>query len=92
MPHPRAPAGQSATLVLKRKELDFPIGIGASIIDVTVSMDWVPEKADVLDPPSREGSLAARRGRGEPTVIASSLQAAGDPIAGVVDTKQAAED
>ncbi|KAH9926719.1 phosphatases II [Fomitopsis serialis] len=92
MPHPRTPIGQSSTLVLTRKELDFPVGIGANIIDVTVSMDWVPEKADVLDPPSREGSLASRQGRGEPAVLASSLLAASDPIAGVVDTKQAAED
>ena len=92
MPHPRTPDGQSTTLVLKRKELDFPIGIGANIIDVAVTLDWVPEKADVLEPPSREGSLASRHGGGEPAALPAALQAAGDPVAGVVDTRQAAED
>ncbi|CCM04740.1 uncharacterized protein FIBRA_06929 [Fibroporia radiculosa] len=93
MPRPGSAAGPSATLALQRKEVDFPIGIGSNIIDVAVSMEWVLEGAQALEPPSREGSLASRQGRGEPAGIASSLHAAtaGD-FRRVVESKQAAED
>ena len=90
----RTPSGntQSTTLVLTRKELDFPVGIGATIIDVAVTLEWVPAPADVLEPPSREGSLASCKGRDEPNTLPAVLQAVGDPVAGVVDAKQAADD
>lgn len=90
----RTPGGstQSTTLVLTRKELDFPIGIGANIIDVAVTLEWVPVPADVLDPPSREGSLASCKGSNEPSTLPAVLQAVGDPVAGMVDAKQAADD
>ena len=91
----RTPSGntQSTTLVLTRKEVDFPIGIGANIIDVTVALEWVPALADLLEPPSREGSLASSKDRDEPSdTLPAVLQAMGDPGAGVVNAKQAADD
>ncbi len=38
--NPRGSAQQGTTFVLTRKQLDFPVGIGAHIIDVAVSMEW----------------------------------------------------
>jgi phosphatidylinositol-3,4,5-trisphosphate 3-phosphatase/dual-specificity protein phosphatase PTEN len=29
------------TLRLKRKEVDFPVGLGAGIVDVEISLEWV---------------------------------------------------
>lgn len=31
----------STTIRLTRKEIDFPIGLGAGIVDVEISMEWV---------------------------------------------------
>ncbi|KAH9942829.1 phosphatases II [Amylocystis lapponica] len=79
MPHPRV-AGQAASLLLRRKEIDFPLGIGSNIIDVEVSMEWCSEES-----PKAETD--------EPGGLAATLQAAaaGD-LTEVVETKQAAED
>ena len=79
--------------MLTRKEVDFPIGIGANIIDVAVTLEWIPALADVLELPSREGSRASGKDRDEPSdTLPAVLQAMGDPGAGVVDAKQAADD
>lgn len=85
LPHERV-TEQPATLVLLRKELDFPLGIGSGIVDVEVTMEWCSEAADVGSPPSREDSP-------EPAGFAATLQAvaAGD-VSEAVETKQAAED
>ena len=64
MHHPRGPGNESATLVLTRKELDFPVGIGANLIDVAVSMEWCSEAADVVDPPERVNSAEMAEGKG----------------------------
>ena len=56
LPHPRGSAEQSATLVLTRKEIDFPVGIGSNIIDVSVSMEWCSEAADAMNTPERLSS------------------------------------
>ncbi|KAL1943919.1 hypothetical protein VTO73DRAFT_3737 [Trametes versicolor] len=93
MPHPRGAGEQGATLVLTRKEIDFPVGIGASIMDVSVSMEWCSEAADIISPPERQGSMESAAGEGEPTGIAATLQAvAGGEVAGVTELKQAADE
>lgn len=93
MPHPRGAGEQGATLVLTRKEIDFPVGIGASIMDVSVSMAWCSEAADIISPPERQGSMESAAGEGEPTGIAATLQAvAGGEVAGVTELKQAADE
>ncbi|KAI0827036.1 phosphatases II [Trametes gibbosa] len=94
MPHPRSGTGeQSATLVLTRKEVDFPVGIGSSILDVSVSMEWSSEAADMIDPPARQGSAASAKGHGEPTGVVGAFQAVvGGDVKGMAEAAQAAED
>ena len=95
MPHPRGTAkgACSTTLVLKRKELDFPVGIGANIIDVAVTMEWCPEAADVIDPPERATSTDIAEGREEPAGVAVSLPAVvASEGRDVVEAQQAAEE
>ncbi|CAA7268480.1 unnamed protein product [Cyclocybe aegerita] len=53
-----APDSLKSTLRLTRKELDFPLGLGSSIIDVETEMEWVvpaPGHAGVeaVEPPLR---------------------------------------
>ncbi|KZT10326.1 phosphatases II [Laetiporus sulphureus 93-53] len=61
MPSLRSLASQSITLSLKRNEIDFPIGIGSHILDVKVSLEWVPEAADITESPTRDGSPMSRQ-------------------------------
>lgn len=41
---PKSPGGleqpKTTKLVLTRKEIDFPIGIGCAIVDVEISLEW----------------------------------------------------
>ncbi len=94
--HSRRSAQQSATFVLTRKELDFPVGIGAHIIDITVSMEWCPDTADILSPPERVDSAEMAEGKGEPVGIAATLPAVASLASGeareTAEAKQAAED
>lgn len=92
MHHPRADAQRGTTFVLTRKELDFPVGIGANVVDVAVSMEWCPEAADAVDPPARATSADIAEGREEPTGIAVALPAVAGGSGGVVEAQQAAED
>ena len=86
-------SGSSTTLRLTRKELDFPLGIGASIIDLEVTMEWCPETADVITPPARQGSPESRAGEGEPAGLAATVESIGTGnISQAVEAKQAAED
>lgn len=54
MPQPPPSAdsrtGPSAatTLKLSRKDLDFPLGLGSAIIDVTLDMEWIVPPPGVL--------------------------------------------
>ncbi|KAI0764871.1 phosphatases II [Fomes fomentarius] len=91
--HSRGSAEESATFVLTRKELDFPVGIGAHIIDVTVSMEWCSDTADILSPPGRVNSAEMAEGKGEPTGVAATLSAVATGEArGTAEAKQAAEE
>ena len=93
LPHPRGSGAKGTTLVLTRKELDFPVGIGANILDVSVSMEWCAEAADAVDPPERATSTDIEEGREEPAGMAASLPAV---VTGegrqAVEAQQAAED
>ncbi|KAH9916723.1 phosphatases II [Epithele typhae] len=94
MPHPRDANTQQTTLTLTRKELDFPLGIGANIIDVAVSMEWCPEAADVLSPPERATSADSAEGRVvEPGGLAAALPAIAAGEGGdLLEAQQAADD
>ncbi|KAK7683205.1 hypothetical protein QCA50_013878 [Cerrena zonata] len=93
MQHPRSP-GSSTTLRLNRKELDFPLGIGANIIDLEVTMEWGSETAGVIAPPARQTSPDSLAGKGEPTGLAAGVKAisAAGNIGEAMEAKQAAED
>ncbi|KAK0503091.1 hypothetical protein EDD18DRAFT_1136342 [Armillaria luteobubalina] len=73
-----------STFRLARKDLDFPLGIGSSILDVEVALEWLSEPdAEIVQPFSRT------LGEEEPLGLANTVQA----IAAVdVEAKQAAED
>jgi len=45
----QVPSSTTTLLTLTRKEIDFPIGIGHEIIDVNVSLEWMPESDTVTD-------------------------------------------
>ena len=77
MQHPRGAPGtpQATTFTLTRKELDFPVGIGSNIIDVSVSMEWCDEAADIVSPPERVTSTDIAEGRDDPKGIAATLTA-----------------
>lgn len=92
MQHPRSP-GLATTLRLNRKELDFPLGIGANIIDLEVTMEWCSETAGVVAPPARQSSSESGAGEGEPAGLAATMKAvtAGN-LGEAVEAKQAAED
>ncbi|CDO74848.1 hypothetical protein BN946_scf184280.g8 [Trametes cinnabarina] len=95
MPHPRESGEQSATLMLTRKEIDFPVGLGSNIIDVSVSMEWCSEAADVMKLPGTEEDAETGEGHGEPepTGIAATLQAvASGEVTSMADLKQALGD
>jgi phosphatidylinositol-3,4,5-trisphosphate 3-phosphatase and dual-specificity protein phosphatase PTEN len=54
MPH--SPASGPTHLTLTREEIDFAIGIGGGIVDVDVSLEWLPESdTDVVQPPAVRG-------------------------------------
>lgn len=94
MPHPRSSAPEPTTWVLTKKDIDFPLGVGSSIVDVSVTMQWCPEGEDDLEPPVRTGSVDSVQGNGEPSgTTMATLQAATSGQMGVmVEAKQAAED
>ncbi|OBZ78147.1 Phosphatidylinositol 3,4,5-trisphosphate 3-phosphatase and dual-specificity protein phosphatase PTEN [Grifola frondosa] len=53
MPYARSSAKSGTTMLLSKKEIDFPLGIGSHIVDVEVSMEWCSEVADDVDPRGR---------------------------------------
>jgi len=83
-----SPVSPITRLILTRKEVDFPIGVGANIIDVEIGLAWVSEKeAEAVHPPSQT-SLDT-----EPKGVPATLQTATEGNMGsAVHAKQAAED
>lgn len=76
LPHPRDAAHSPTELRLTRTEIDFPLGVGAHIVDVAVGMEWCAPEADVVGPPARQDSRDSAEGRGDPTGLGASMQAA----------------
>ncbi|KAK0197271.1 hypothetical protein F5146DRAFT_1014777 [Armillaria mellea] len=73
-----------STFRFTRKDLDFPLGIGSSILDVEVALEWVSESdAAAVQPFTRTS------GEEEPLGLANIVQAI---AAADVEAKQAAED
>lgn len=83
---------EAATFILSRKDIDFPLGIGSSISDVEILMEWVSE-GETLQPAARQTSEdALERGEDEPVGLTPMVPLISEPIAPVVEVKQAAED
>ena len=65
------------TFRLSRQEVDFPLGLGSHIVDVTASLEWCgPSPVDVVDPPPRQSSEDSAQGKSEPTGLGTALDAA----------------
>jgi len=98
MPQPPLGAAQQENrtkLVLTRKEIDFPLGIGSDIIDVEILMEWLKESdGEAVQPPARpREDRETVVSHSEPTGLATTMQAAtADTLREVVEAKQAAED
>ena len=76
MTHPRRSVCEPTLFRLGRKEIDFPLGVGSHLVDVTVAMEWCPPDAEDTRPPSRQSSRDSAEGKGEPTGLAAALEAA----------------
>lgn len=76
MTNPVAPAQGETSLSLTRKEVDFPLGIGANIIEVEVGMEWCSKLDSIISPADRQGSLESQQGTGDPPALAAVIQAA----------------
>ncbi|KAL6300793.1 hypothetical protein BKA93DRAFT_739805 [Sparassis latifolia] len=74
MPQPQS-GGQDARMLLSKKEIDFPLGIGSSIVDVEVAMEWYPEIAEAITPPLLQGNVRSVHGRSEPSGITGTSTA-----------------
>ncbi|KAK7467326.1 Telomerase protein component 1 [Stygiomarasmius scandens] len=101
MPQPPASTTSTAKLLLSKTEIDFPLGVGSSIIDVEISLEWLkPSDAESVQPPARPSATPQESqlgegttGGSEPAGVAATVQsvAAGD-FRNVVEATQAAED
>jgi phosphatidylinositol-3,4,5-trisphosphate 3-phosphatase/dual-specificity protein phosphatase PTEN len=95
-PLPTGTTPQAPTkFTLKRKEVDFPLGLGSALIDVEIEMEWLrTTDSEAVQPPARQTSAeSAEAGSEEPAGIAATIEAvAAGNIADAVEVKQAAED
>ena len=86
------PSSTTSTFVLKRKEIDFPLGVGSYIVDVEISLEWLKDtEIEVVQPPARvttEDEVTV-----EPSGLAATVEAVtAGSVPEVVEAKQAAED
>ncbi|KAF9068857.1 hypothetical protein BDP27DRAFT_1383426 [Rhodocollybia butyracea] len=90
------PSSLTTKLTLKRKEIDFALGVGGSIIDVEISLEWLKEsEIEAVQPPARmDTSEEATIGdSAEPAGLAAALEAvAAGNVVEAVEAKQGAED
>ncbi|KAJ4468784.1 phosphatases II [Lentinula aciculospora] len=91
------PSSMTSKLVLQRKELDFALGIGSSVIDVEISLEWLKEtEVETVQPPARvnteDEKTAPAKAEGLDS-LGTTIEAmgAGD-VAEIVEVVQAAED
>ncbi|KAJ3825816.1 phosphatases II [Lentinula raphanica] len=88
------PSSLSSKLTLQRKELDFALGIGSSVIDIEISLEWLREtEVEAVQPPARvntEDEERAPERAKEPGGLVEAM--ASGNVRGIVETKQAAED
>ncbi|KAJ3782813.1 phosphatases II [Lentinula aff. detonsa] len=91
------PSSMSSKLILQRKELDFALGIGSSVIDVEIALEWLKEnEVEAVQPPARvntEDEETAPEKTKEPGGLGATIEAivSGD-VTGIVEATQAAED
>lgn len=93
MSHPLTSSQGPTRFLLTRKEVDFPLGVGAALIDVEISLEACDD-TDTVQPPARQTSLESQENKGgEPAGIAATMQAVtAGRVGEAVDAKQAAED
>ncbi|KAJ7234611.1 hypothetical protein B0H12DRAFT_1212542 [Mycena haematopus] len=96
---PQQPLGSTpqppTKFTLKRKEVDFPLGVGSALIDVEMEMEWLrTTESEAVQPPARQTSAESVEGeKAEPAGLAATVEAlAAGNIADAVEAKQAAED
>lgn len=58
LPIETPPHAGPAHLLLTRKELDFPLGVGTALVDVDVELEWVVPRASV-SPVTDDGAKGA---------------------------------
>ncbi|KAJ8475092.1 hypothetical protein ONZ45_g15731 [Pleurotus djamor] len=90
--HMPPPGSQRDTqkLLLSRKEIDFPLGIGSAIVDVEVSLEWLPYSEGVRSLPRETSTEMEAQGEGQTVGILPVLL--GDSVANTVEANQATED
>ncbi|KAJ7787158.1 phosphatases II [Mycena olivaceomarginata] len=94
-PNGSTPQQPPTKFTLKRKEVDFPLGVGSALIDVEMEMEWLrTTDSEAVQPPARQTSEESAEGeKGEPAGIAATVEAiAGGNIADAIEAKQGAED
>lgn len=94
-PNGSTPQQPPTKFTLKRKEVDFPLGVGSALIDVEMEMEWLrTTDSEAVQPPARQTSEESAEGeKGEPAGIAATVEAiAGGNLADAIEAKQGAED
>ncbi|KAF5390012.1 hypothetical protein D9757_003807 [Collybiopsis confluens] len=88
------PASLTTKLVLTRKEVDFALGVGSSIIDVEISLEWLKEtEVEAVQPPAQQSPTDNETSPDAETAgVAATLEAVtAGHLAAAVETQQAAE-
>ena len=79
--------------VLAKSEVDFPLGMGAWIYDIEVTMSWVSGPDAKVAVPPRQTSAESKAGEGgEPGQGLTSALAGGDTLHDAVRAQQASKE
>lgn len=91
-PSSSLPLPQTTKFHLTQKDVDFHIGVGADIIDVEISLEWLSGvEAQVVHPPPQVDPSEEPDAEPQGAMNTAQALAAGN-VGDAVHTKQAAED
>lgn len=83
-------------VTLSRKEVDFPVGAGAALVDVDISLEWVPQTSTAVPGPPRfhESSESLDESTTADTALVAALQVAvsGGPPGEAAEAVKAAKE
>jgi phosphatidylinositol-3,4,5-trisphosphate 3-phosphatase/dual-specificity protein phosphatase PTEN len=85
LPQPPSPNGQKTNFKLMNNEIDFPLGVGATLVDVELNLGW--DLGTIEDKAPRESEMSQTDKPREPG--ATGVLAA---VTGNVEALQAARD